>query len=131
MYMDFIEKLEIAMSLRNVNAKELSKRTGISESRISQYRKGVYKPKRDAMNKLAIGLNINPYWFDGTSEDMETFHDYQKEGDLTPFDMRLLNAFHKADNNIKEAICLIIGIDTKGHAIKQTKEFTESQINDI
>ena len=131
MYMDFSEKLETAMSLRNVNAKELAKRTGISESRICQYRKGVYKPKRDAMNKLATALSVNPYWFDDTSEDMETYHDYQNEGDLTPFDMRLLNAFHKADDNIKEAICLIIGIDTRGYKIKQTKVFTEDQINNI
>lgn len=130
MYMDFAEKLCVAMSLRNVTAKELAHRTGISESRISQYRKGVYKPKTDAMNKLAIGLSVNPNWFDGTSDDMETYQNYQCEGDLTPFDMRLLNNFHKADNNIKKGICLILGIDTKGIKIKQTKEFTREQIDD-
>ena len=130
MYMDFAEKLCVAMNVRNVTAKELAHRTGISESRISQYRKGVYKPKTDAMNKLAIGLSVNPNWFDGTSDDMETYQNYQCEGDLTPFDMRLLNCFHKSDDNFKKAICLILGINTKGIKIKQTREFTEDQIND-
>jgi transcriptional regulator with XRE-family HTH domain len=129
--MDFAEKLCVAMSIRDVTAKELAHRTGISESRISQYRKGVYKPKTDAMNKLAVGLSVNPNWFDGTSDDMETYHDYQKEGDLTPFDMRLLNAFHNSDDNIKEALCLILGIDAKGVRIEQTREFTEEQISDF
>lgn len=130
MYMDFADKLCYAMSIRGITAKELSHRTNISESRISQYRKGVYKPKTDAMNSLAVGLMVNPNWFDGTSDDMETYQNYQCEGDLTPFDMRLLNCFHKADDNIKKAICLILDVNTKGIKMQQTREFTEEQIND-
>ena len=129
MYIDFADKLTIAMTARNVTAKELAQRTGISESRISQYKKGVYKPKTDAMTKLAVGLNINPHWFDGTSDDMETYHDYKNEGDLTPFDMRLLNSFHQADDNLKKAICLLLDIDTTGIRISQSRVFTEEQIN--
>lgn len=116
MYMDFSDKLVTAMQVRGVTARELAKRSGISESRISQYRKGVYKPKRDAMNKLATVLGVNPYWFDGTSEDeeIEKYKTLQDARDLTSFEMRLLNQFQLADENVKKGICYILGIDTTG-----------------
>ena len=129
MQLDFSEKLAIAMKTRGVTAKELAKRSGISESRISQYKRGVYKPKSDAMNCLAKALTVNPYWFEGTSDEMDTFPHFQSEHDLTPFDMKLLNMFHRADNNTKEGICLILGIDTRGVNIKQTRVFSDNEIN--
>ena len=131
MDMDFSDKLVAAMQMRGVTSRELAKRSGISESRISQYRKGVYEPKRDARNKLATALHVNPYWFDGTSEDME-IKKYKTAQDLTPFEMRLLNQLQLADENVKKGICYILGIDATGRKLesKRPNGCGESEINE-
>ena len=116
--MDFVDKLIRAMQMRGMTSKELAKRSGISQSRISQYKKGVYRPKQDAMIKLATALNVNPYWFDGTSEDMEIYKEYKNVQDLTPFEKQLLNQFQLADENVKKGICCILGIEMTSEIAK-------------
>ena len=131
MYMDFSDRLVAAMQMRGVTSKELAKRSGIPESTISRYRKGAYKPKRDTMNKLAAALRVNPYWFDGTSEDVEICKKTKMGQDLTPFEMRLLNQFQFADENVQKGICYILGIDTKGKKLesKRPNECGKNEIN--
>lgn len=130
--MDFSDKLVTAMQMRGVTSKELAKRSGIPESTVSRYRKGAYKPKRDTMNKLAAALRVNPYWFDGISEDMEICRKYQIGQDLTPFEMSLLNQFQFADENVKKGICYILGIDTMGKKLesKRPNGCGENEINE-
>ena len=116
--MDFSDKLVAAMQMRGVTCTELAKQSGIPGSTISRYRKGTFRPKRDSMNKLAAALNVNPYWFDGISEDMEIYRKYQIGQYLTPFEMSLLNQFQFADENVKKGVCYILGIDTKGKKLE-------------
>ena len=59
------ERLNIALAQREVTAKELSRRTGISESDISHYRKGDYAPKMNRVYLLSQALNVSPGWLMG------------------------------------------------------------------
>lgn len=59
------ERLNKAMEQRGVTARELSKRTGITESDISHYRKGDYQPKRERVYFLSRALNVSPGWLMG------------------------------------------------------------------
>ena len=59
------ERLNIALRERGITAAELAKKTGISESDISHYRKGDYQPKRERIYFLSKALNVSPGWLMG------------------------------------------------------------------
>lgn len=61
----FRNRLNYAMKLRNVKAADLSRKTNISESTISQYRSGYTEPKRKKLGILADALNVSPAWLMG------------------------------------------------------------------
>ena len=52
----FAENLRAAMAERSLTQAELSKRTGISKSFISQYLSGKFKPREDKLSALAQAL---------------------------------------------------------------------------
>lgn len=68
MMTDFRTRLAQAMAEKNMRAAELSRRTGISKPRLSQYLSGVYVPKADAICAMAQALNINESYLLGTSD---------------------------------------------------------------
>ena len=68
---DFKERLLEAMTLRNIRASELAKRTGLSKARISQYVNGKFIPKSDAILMIAEALKVSELWLMGKSSDME------------------------------------------------------------
>lgn len=65
---DFRSRLAQAMTDKNMRAAELSRRTGISKPRLSQYLSGVYIPKADAICAMAQALGINEGYLLGTSD---------------------------------------------------------------
>lgn len=68
---EFKNRLNRALSLRNVKPVELAQRTKISESTISQYRSGYAKPKADKLSLIADALDVNPAWLMGLDVPME------------------------------------------------------------
>lgn len=126
----FSERMCEIVAEKKISWTELSKRTGMSSGRISQYKTGLYTPKPDGLYKIADALGVNPDYLAGKSDYKESWTDYKTLQDLTAFEMRLLNQFQRADENVKEAICLLLGIDTKGRVLKMefTKYFSESEI---
>lgn len=54
----FKDRLEEAMSMRNMTAADLSKITGIGEGAISQYRKGAYKATQRNLEKISSALSV-------------------------------------------------------------------------
>ena len=64
---DFKSRLAAAMAEKNMRAAELSRRTGISKPRLSQYLSGVYVPKADAICAMARALCISEGYLLGTS----------------------------------------------------------------
>ena len=65
---DFKSRLAQAMAEKNIRAAELSRRTGISKPRLSQYLSGVYVPKADAICAMAHALSISESYLLGTSD---------------------------------------------------------------
>ena len=56
------QRLDEAMKDININAKELSDRSGVPQSSISQYLSGIFAPRNQTAKKLADALGVNPMW---------------------------------------------------------------------
>ena len=67
----FANRLNTAMRIRNIKATELSERTGISKSSLSEYINGKYEAKQDGVYLLAKALNVNEAWLMGLDVPME------------------------------------------------------------
>lgn len=67
----FQKRLIRAMEVRNIKAAELSKKTGLSKARISQYVNGVYEAKQSALYQLASALDISAIWLMGYGEESD------------------------------------------------------------
>lgn len=65
------DRLQRAMSIRNVSPIELSNSTNIPKSSISQYMSGYAKPKQDRIYIISKSLDINPTWLLGYDVPME------------------------------------------------------------
>lgn len=69
--MSFADRLKQAMKEQMVSQADLSKITGISRSRISQYHSGIYTPRRGAIKQIADALNVPVCWLIGEIEETE------------------------------------------------------------
>lgn len=81
MVSNFKERFNKALDIRNMKPVELSEKTGISESTISQYRSGYAKPKEDKLVLLSNALNVNPVWLLGVNVPMESISEYSNDTD--------------------------------------------------
>ena len=69
----FAQRLKEIMNIRNVRARDITERTGISASKISHYLKGDYDTKQITIMKLARYLRVNEVWLIGYDCDMERY----------------------------------------------------------
>lgn len=67
----FSNRLNTAMRIRNIKATELSEKTGIAKSSLSEYINGKYEAKQDGVYLLARALNVNEAWLMGLDVSME------------------------------------------------------------
>ena len=67
---DFRTRLTHVMQEKNIKAAELSRRTGISKPRMSQYVNGVYIPKADAICAIANALGVSESFLLGNSDEL-------------------------------------------------------------
>ena len=68
----FKARLQKALDAKEWKPVDLAKRTGISESTISQYRSGYAEPKKDRLQLFADVLEVNPAWLLGIDVPMST-----------------------------------------------------------
>lgn len=66
----FSERFCKILEIRQISAAELSRRTGINESVISQYKKGDYEPKQRRLELLSNILNVSIPWLMGADVPM-------------------------------------------------------------
>ena len=59
------DRLNEAMKLRGMNAKELSDKSGLAKSSVSRYLSGENIPRSIAIGKMATALNVSPAWILG------------------------------------------------------------------
>ena len=67
----FSNRLNRAMQIRNMKATELSTKTGIAKSSLSEYINGKYEAKQDGVYLLAKALNVSEAWLMGLDVPME------------------------------------------------------------
>lgn len=68
---EFKDRLNEALTLRNMKASELAEKTGMYKSKISQYINGVYEAKQEALYKIAKALDVSEAWLMGYDVPME------------------------------------------------------------
>lgn len=100
----FRNRLEEAMRLRGKRAIDIVNATGISESAMSQYRKGMIEPKREKLMALAEYLRVDPTWLMGLDVPMETTVHYDYIFDTTPEETNILELYRQADPETQEMI---------------------------
>lgn len=112
---NFKERFNQALNIKNIKAVELSKKTGITEAQISQYRSGYAKPKDDLLFDIAQALDVNPVWLMGLNVPMEPVPDDLTIADdgtvISAEDRELLNRFHRIRPSTRETIDLLIEAD--------------------
>lgn len=79
---NFKNRLNTAMELREKTAAQLSRETGLSKARLSQYINGVYEAKQIALYKLSVALNVSEAWLMGYDVPMERNETPRKESEL-------------------------------------------------
>lgn len=67
----FAERLCEALEIRNISSAELSRRTGINEATLSNYRKGKYEPKQRRTENIAEALFVDIAWLMGADVPIE------------------------------------------------------------
>ena len=67
----FAERFNYAIDHRGISAATISKRLGIAEATISNYRKGKYVPKQKRTEALAKILNVDIAWLMGADVPMQ------------------------------------------------------------
>ena len=67
----FKNRLKIALEYREMRAVDLSNKTNISQSTISQYLSGYAEPKKKRLQLIADALNVDPTWLMGLNVPME------------------------------------------------------------
>ena len=75
----FSNRLKTAMRIRNIKASELSVKTGIAKSSLSEYINGKYEAKQDGVYLLSRALNVNEAWLMGLDVPMERISDDLKK----------------------------------------------------
>lgn len=85
-----------ALSMRNMKQSELSEKTKIPKSAISQYISGAFEPKQDRIYIIAKALNVSEAWLMGYDVPMER----QKQppidkGNLTDEEQEWLELFRR------------------------------------
>lgn len=76
------DRIYLALALNDMKPIELSEKTGISKSTISQYMSGYSKPKQDRIYLLAKALNVSEAWllgYDVSSERKEPVPEYDPQ----------------------------------------------------
>lgn len=67
----FSNRLKRAMQIRNIKAVELSEKTGISKSSLSEYISGKYEAKQNGIYLLSKALDVSEAWLMGLDVPME------------------------------------------------------------
>lgn len=78
---DFSIRLCEALEARHMTAAELSRRLGINEGTVSQYKSGAYEPKQRRLQAIAEILNVSIPWLMGADVPMKV-----KINNITPIE---------------------------------------------
>lgn len=66
----FKDRLKEALDAREITAADLSRKSGIDEGTLSNYKKGKYVPKQRKLEAIAVALNVSIPWLMGADVPM-------------------------------------------------------------
>ena len=111
----FQQRFNEALQIRDIKPVDIAKRTGISESTISQYRSGYAKPKQDKLAILSNALHVNPVWLMGYDVPMERQKNTPIEPELNEGEKMLLSLFRQVPVESQQMVLDMIKIALKQH----------------
>ena len=111
----FPERLNYALQARNKSQKDIAMILECDKSSITNYIKGKYIPKPDAVKRIADYLNVNMMWLYGFSDVMHTDPDFDE----------FVNEIYKLKLTLSEldvVLCYAQDIKTKEQREKERQE---------
>ena len=111
----FPERLSYALQERNKSQKDIAMILECDKSSITNYIKGKYIPKPDAVKRIADYLNVNMMWLYGFSDVMHTDPDFDE----------FVNEIYKLKwtlIDLDEVLCYAQDIKTKEQREKERQE---------
>lgn len=91
----FANRLNKALKYNNMKAIELSNKTGINKSLISNYLNGNFKAKQDKLTEMAEVLNVSETWLMGYDVSMD--REWLKDSEID--NATLINNFYIEDDS--------------------------------
>lgn len=86
-----IERMKLTMREKQITQAELSKRTGIRASSISDYLNNRYEPKQDKIYLIAEALQVDPAWLSGReSGNAKVSPDISTLKNIVPIEKRMI-----------------------------------------
>ncbi len=119
----FADRLNEALSLRDVKPAELHRRTGISEATISQYRSGYAEPKKEKLQAIAEALAVDPAFLMGLDVSPTVNYPSAKLAkDQRQAELRaeleqafkhqdIAQAYSEADKKTQKMVRMLLGLD--------------------
>lgn len=119
----FANRLNKALKYNNMKAIELSNKTGINKSLISNYLNGNFKAKQDKLTEMAEVLNVSETWLMGYDVSMD--REWLKDSEID--NATLINNFYIEDDskNIKIPILGKIPAGVPLEAIEEIDGYVE------
>ena len=111
----FPERLNYALQARNKSQKDIAMILECDKSSITNYIKGKYIPKPDAVKRIADYLNVNMMWLYGFSDVMHTDPDFDE----------FVNEIYKLKltlSELDEVLCYAQDIKTREQREKERQE---------
>ena len=107
------ERLKEALGKAKMKQVELCQLTGLDKGAISSYLSGKYEPKADAINKMAVALNVNEMWLWGYDVPMEREKNTPNKQELSEGEKLLLDLFRQVPVESQQMVLDMIKIALK------------------
>lgn len=116
------QRLKEALNDNKMIPQELSERTGINKSSISQYVNGSHAPSNISSGKMANVLGVNPLWLMGYDVP-KIERPAASSAALPPSreELDLLEAYRNADPDIQFSVRTILGIKKESSTLSKAE----------
>jgi transcriptional regulator with XRE-family HTH domain len=106
------ERLREAMNSAGKKQADLVRETGLDRGAISSYLSGKYEPKQNAINKLAIALDVSEMWLWGYDTPKERSVEQKKNDILSDIVIKM-----RTDDKFMELVEMLYRLDDDKKAI--------------
>lgn len=102
--MGISERLFALMNEKGISIRELSRRTGITASTISDWNTKKTNPSADKLMAICEALDISPYFLLTGEEEKQTQYDYTLSSD----EVKIIESFRNMDGNLQKRLITYI-----------------------